>query len=844
MFIYLPAFLVAFVCNDRKTCMDLLNKNLWMNLLNHTPFLRITLLVSFLVSFEAVAQTPAQIEQFRSLPPDQQRALAQQMGIDLEALGGQSASAQPVLDSQQEPLQIPESNDDLALQAEVPPEADGDVEPQLEPFGYDLFRQPGDSFTPALDVPIPTDYVMGPGDTLVVQLYGKENASYSLVINREGQVQFPEIGPLSLAGLKFSQAQNLINETVAEQMIGVKSSVTMGALRSIRIFVLGEVLNPGSYTVSSLSTMTNALFASGGVDGIGSLRNIQLKRSGELIGTLDLYDLLLRGDTSKDQRLLPGDVIFIAPVGPLVAAQGEVKRPAIYELKQERSLADLVALAGGYTPEAFPKISRVETIDDQGNRTVLNLDLTSTDGKQAEVKNGDTLTVAAVLDTVENTVTLSGHLKRPGVFSWNKGLRVSDLIPNAEALKPNPDLNTGLIVREARPNRTLEIIYFNLAEAMASVSPEQNPFLAARDQVWVFGHTEERASQLGYLIEKLQQQASKVAPTQTVTLNGLVNNPGIYPLQTDATLSELVNLAGGLAELAYGLEAEITRYSYDDSPEQNIEHISVPLDSEVMSQIIVQPRDSIRFRRVPNFYASSVVELEGEVMFPGTYSIRPGETLSEVLVRAGGLTELAFARAAIFSREGLRALEAKRIRDLNVRLQADIAASQLEVSNAKIGTSSVTSELLDELLSVKARGRMVIDLPSLLAGDMSADVTLVAGDRLVVPRNSQSITVVGEVQYPTSHLFDSALDVKDYIERSGDLNERADSKRIYVVKANGRVFLPERKGWFKNGGAVLEAGDTVVVPLDVERIDSLTLWSSVSQIVYQVALGAAAVNSF
>src|SRR5262249_7844235 len=232
----------------------------------------------------------------------------------------------------------------------------------LKPFGYDLFEQRrttatgsttgAATFLPPTDIPVPVDYVIGPGDTVNVQLFGNQNADYRFVVSRDGTITFPEIGPVNVAGLTYEQLRDAITQRVSEQMIGVRASVTLGELRSIRVFVLGDVNRPGSYLVSSLSTMTNALYTSGGVKPVGSLRNVALMRGGNTISTLDVYDLLLRGDTRADARLMPGDAIFVPPVGATVAIDGEVRRPAIYEIRGERNVSEIVALAGGLTPSA------------------------------------------------------------------------------------------------------------------------------------------------------------------------------------------------------------------------------------------------------------------------------------------------------------------------------------------------------------------------------------------------------------------------------------------------------------------------------------------------------------
>lgn len=829
----------------------------------NTPFFLHQLLVLFLsvlCANVAVSQTPQQIQQFRNLPQAQQEALAREYGVDLKAITQQnSAGPQPQFD---QPAPIPRERIDQIpggslgqsygerLNIEYSDDTNGTLDQEelelkeLEPFGYSLFRQSPDAFTPALDIPIPADYVMGPGDTLIVQLYGKENANYSLVVDREGRILFPEIGPINLAGLKFSRAQEIINQVISEQMIGVKSSVTSGSLRTIRVFVLGEVINPGSYIVSSLSTMTNALFASGGIARVGSLRNIQLKRSGQLITTLDLYDLLLNGDTSKDERLLPGDVIFIPPIGEVASVRGEVKRPAIYELKNEKTLKELVQLSGGYLPAAFPNASKVERIDELGNRTVLDVNLSQVVGQNRPLKNGDTLIINPVLDSLENIITLNGHVKRPGRYSWQKDMWASQLIGSVASLKANPDLSIALIARETQPTRRLEVQYFNLQEAIDNPRSHNDIKLNPRDQLFVFGYEEDRGEVLEEVVAQLKIQADKFNKTELVRIQGHVRYPAEYPKSKGFSLQQLIKVAGGLTEKAFGLEAEITRYHYGDNPFQLIEHIPVSIFSND-SAFKLEPTDTVTIKQIPNYTEPETVNIEGEVAFPGEYTIQKGEVLSQVLQRAGGLTDYAFPGGAIFTRAELRNLEAQRLEELQTELEADLASQQLEQKDSGVvGEKADAEALLDDLKSLKPQGRMVIDLPAIVDGVALADVKLQDGDRVVIPRQKQAITVVGEVQFPTSHLYEGKLGVEDYIERSGGVNERADKSRVYVVKANGRVFLPNTKGWFKRDSVKIEAGDTVVVPIDTDRIETLTLWSSVSQIIYQMALGAAAVNSF
>ena len=541
-------------------------------------FISLILISSALIAFEPTAE---QMEQFQRLPASQQQALAKQYGVDLNSLKGDQPEqpsfeemftkhgnqrAKSAADKQQyedakrgkkesrgysyygrdeyEDLSL-EERMFTVLGAKFDETDEDEPKEELKHFGYDLFEHAMDSFTPATDIPIPSRYVMGPGDSIIVQLYGKENASYSFTVNREGIIQFPKIGPVSVIGLNFGDLKDLITDTVNNQMIGVKASITMGALRSIRVFILGDVKYPGSYTVNSLSTMTNALFKSGGINEIGSLRRIQLKRAGKLITTMDLYDLLLRGDTSKDSRLLPGDVIFIPPIGRTVGVRGEVRRPAIYELKWEKTAEQVLRLAGGMLPTAYPQASRIERINKNGNRTVLDVDLKTTQGKRQRIQAADEIQIFSVLETMENVVSVEGHVKRPGIFSWKKNMRFTDVVKNAHDLLPNPDLSSALIIREIQPTRQITVNAINPTLAFTEPETENNPILNEGDRIIIFGFVTDRQELLKEVIESLSLQASKTMRKQLVSVLGHVRFPGEYPLMPNMQVDDLIAMAGG-----------------------------------------------------------------------------------------------------------------------------------------------------------------------------------------------------------------------------------------------------------------------------------------------------------
>lgn len=821
----------------------------------------------------------------------------------------------------------------------------------LKPFGYDLFAGSPSTFAPVTDVPVPANYIMGPGDQIRVQLYGKEANQFELTVDRKGEVAFPGIGPLVLAGMNYQEMTEYLTTVVSERMIGNRASISMGALRSVRVFVLGEAYRPGSYTVSSLSTVTHAIFAAGGIKEIGSLRNIQLKRQGQVVATLDLYDLLLRGDTSADISLLPGDVVFIPTLGKTAGIAGEVLRPAMYELKGEQSSADLLKLAGGLLPTAYPAASRLERIESSGAKTLLDLDLAKPAGLNVTLRKGDVIQVYSVLDQIDNIVQLHGHVQRPGGFGWRAGMRISDMLPDLRELLPNPDLNYGVIRRETMPTREIEVIAFNPGKAITQrqsaydlqlqprdkvfvfssqmqrdmvmqelltqlrsqarfMAPPQivsiqgsvrfpgvypltrqmtlqqlleaafdldqfaernyvllanfdsvqvkttvrvvsldNPQdlqtrLSALDEVYVLSRNESRAEVLAGLNQRLMQQADKNVAQQVVTVSGDVRFPGIYPLTSGMNAADLIKVAGGYNESSYVVSGEITRRSTDGSATSELEHFSLELAKA--QELALMPQDTLLIKRIPEWRESNSIELLGEVKFPGTYQLKRGEKIADVIARAGGFTEYADVNAAVFSRQSIKDNEKRQIQQAQNSLKQEIAAKQLSGNasdNKAPKTAEEAEQLIAQLNAVDPIGRMVIDLPAALEGSDLDNLELENGDRLAIPSLRRSITVIGEVQQPTSHTYNRKLDLNSYLERSGGLKARADKKRIYIVKANGSVLMP-KNNWFDNGRAGLEAGDTIVVPLDSEYMNGLQTWSSATQILYNTAVAIAALGTF
>lgn len=724
----------------------------------------------------------------------------------------------------------------------------------LKPFGYDLFAGVPSTFAPATDVPVPAEYVVGPGDTLQVQLLGSGKGRFALVVGRDGRINFPELGPIAVSGMRFDDARSLIEQRVAEEMIGAQASVSIGELRSIRVFVLGEAEMPGSYTVSGLSTMTNALFVSGGVNKIGSLRNIQLKRNGNVIAVLDLYDLLLKGDTRADQRLLPGDVIFIPPIGQTVGIAGEVRRPAIYELKNETRVQQLLELGGGLLPEADPTLATLEHVNQQRQRTTVGVDLSAATGLQRSLQSGDVLRVPAIRPVLENSVVLNGHVHRHGQYQYTPRMRLTDLIPTLDELKPNADQRYVLIRRELPADRRIQVLSTDLRKALAAPDSDANIALAPRDQVFVFDQESGRDRIIEPLMRELRLQSDIDEPMREVSIAGQIKVPGKFPLEPGMRVSDLVRAGGSLDESAHVGQAELTRYEVTETGVRQVELIEVDLRRAMLgdatANVQLRPFDYLVIKEVPLWGIQEEVEIRGEVKFPGRYPIHRGETLRSVMARAGGFTDLAFVEGAIFTRDELRERERKQLQSLASRMESDLAQASLmaaqETGKDAGQALAVGQSLLAGLRNAQPVGRLVIDLDQVLdarAGG-SQDVVLKGGDRLLIPRITQEVTVIGEVQSAISHLHRANLGRQDYIALSGGLTPRADADRIYVVRADGSVVTRTRGSWFSGGAVEIRPGDTIVAPLDTERMRPLPFWMAVTTIIYNLAISAAAVNSF
>jgi protein involved in polysaccharide export with SLBB domain len=508
----------------------------------------------------------------------------------------------------------------------------------------------------------------------------------------------------------------------------------------------------------------------------------------------------------------------------------------------------LIDLAGGLGPKAFSSSARLERINDEGFMTVLDLDMGQPGDKAIALQGGDHLKIDAITDYKKDIVTISGAVRHGGEFSWRQGMKVSDVISNREKLNPDTDLDVALVVRELKNSADIEVLTFNLGNMLSNTSGRDNLTLESRDKVVVLADYQDRASAMAPFIDNLKRQASIDGLPRVVSSNGTVKFPGEYPLSQGMTVRDLIALSGGLVESAYSQSAEVSRMDLSN-PNRAVTSILIS-DLTTSASTGLEPLDYVEFRTIPEFRETESITLEGEFVFPGTYVFEKGEMLSSVIQRAGGFTDEAFVNGSVFLRESLREREQVEIDRLLDLLNDEIAVNQLRDSNSDIAIDeqkiAAQKGAIASLANSVATGRLVVPLADIVAFQ-AQDVVLKSGDRLMVPKISQEVTILGEVRRPTSYLFDPNFSQSDYIEQSGGFRDRADKNDVYIVKAGGEVIMPKR-GLFKFRSAknTISPGDTIVVPLDTDdtRIRGIPLLAEVSTIVYQLSLGAAAIKSF
>jgi len=813
---------------------------------------------------------------------------------------------------------------------------------ELSKFGYSLFSKATTTFAPATDIPIPPDYVMGPGDNIKIILFGNYNDTFSLQITREGSIYFPSIGPITVAGLSFDEMKQVLLARISNQFIGAEIQITMGALRSITIFVLGDAFQPGSYTISALTTLSNALMVSGGVGDIGSLRNIQLKRKGETISTFDFYDLLLKGDTSKDLKLQQGDVIFIPPVNKMVGITGEVRRPALYELLENENLDSLINYAGGLKPSGDLSITQIERIQ-SATLSIIDVDLNNIDDRSRQLTDGDIIHVYPIINRLKNVVLLSNYIQRPGFYQWKSGQKFADLIRSTDDILPNTDRGYALIKREDLESGNMIFRQININKVLHNKDSNENILLMPRDEIVFFPSIEIEADDTikmevekqrfeaatkdqtvfqAYLIvdpgtttlkkglllsegeyiealrdfgdvfevredafrvtqsvdfairddeaaenafktrrlvmepiiQTLINQASPNSPPLVVELIGGFRYPGSYPITPNMTIEEAINAGGGLIRSVVIDQVEIIDKKFDDQGQLVFTKKELNLNDPGAYSTTISPDSILAFKT--SSIVQKQIQIEGQVRFPGRYVLTRDETIRDLIEnRAGGLTDEAFLPGVVFTRQRLANLEQKTLLEAQAILEQELLLASLKTSDlSQVGREqTMDMGMLQSMTASKAGetrllGRLVVDLDAIFKEDI-VDIPLEDGDYLYVPTAPNSLATLGEVYVPSTHMFDLNLSIDDYINLSGGLNKFADESEIYVIGIDGSIKHSGSSGtgFFRGRGLIandLQPGDTIVIPIRLDRTSPLKASMDVTQIIYQMAIAAAAVQSF
>ncbi len=722
---------------------------------------------------------------------------------------------------------------------------------ELKPFGYDFFNQSIKQIYKRSISSIPANYIVGSGDYLEVQLFGQENAGYSLVIGQNGLIQFPGIGPINAfeKGSSFENLKNLIKQKVRQNLgEGVQVSVSMGEVRMIKVFLAGGFNQPGIRLLPATSTVMEALLQSGGLSEYGSLRNVTLKRNGQPEKSFDIYKLLIDGENQATETLLEGDVIFLPSVENRVIVKGEIARPAIYELASLSSLEEIIRIAGGLSSRAFSSHIQVSRMDEFGNLLIKSLSFN--EDRSFEIKNGDVVEVGAVTDFTKMAIELSGEVDREGNFEWKKDSKLSDILNNQYLFTDDADLNYALIRRVSELGR-IEMLSFAPIDILNGISDIS---LVQKDKIIILSRYDQdkRKRAIRPLLKELSFYARPSVGTEEITITGEVHFPGDYPKVSNMSVWDLIVAAGGLTESAYSLSAEISRINVDSNNsliDASVNHLLIDsLSRENALKQELMPGDVLSIKKIPSWEESREVVLSGEVRFPGKYTISKNERIGDVINRAGGLSSDAFSKGAIFTRKSLVAREEEQKEKLINQLESDIATLSLSPTSGETAknANSVGQSLLTRLKNSDSIGRLVIDIESQLNSDRSSQIILRDGDKIHIPMMPSEVSILGEVQFPTSHLFSSLLSVEDYINLSGGVTQNADEKRIFIVKSNGAVRTNKGFGWFDGvkSSNNIEVGDVIVVPINLQKGKWLETLTSSTQIIYQLAVTAAAVNSF
>jgi protein involved in polysaccharide export with SLBB domain len=722
---------------------------------------------------------------------------------------------------------------------------------KLKRFGSDMFLRrdglatgQGAPHEAPPDIPVGPDYIVGPDDSLSIDLWGGIAQNFTRTIDREGRIALPESGTVQVAGLSLERVQGVIASALEHQYRGVQVAVTVAHLRSMRVYVVGDVQRPGAYEVSSLATSLNALYAAGGPTNIGSLRLLRHYRGMQLIGELDMYDFLLHG-VQREDRLQAGDTILVPPSGPQVAVYGAVKRPAIYELKSGESkssstLASVLDDAGGATVAAELNHIEIDRIDANQQRETVSLDLPPASSPESaraaiatfRIQDGDRIRISPLLPYSLRVVYLQGHVVRPGRVSFHDGMRLSDLVHSARDLLPEP-ADKAELIRLMPPDLHPETSQFSLPDVLLG---NENITLQPFDTIRIYGRYE--------------------ADPPRVTVGGEVLRPGTYALSAGMTAAQLVRMAGGFRRGALLEDADLTSYQVASQSNVVSQRTSVRIGDAVIrhdssADVALKAGDILTIHQLEGWSdIGASITIEGEVAHPGNYGIQRGERLSSILRRAGGLRETSYPMGAVLVREEVRRLEEKSRAELIRQIETSSTAARMRPSlgGDQAATMQAISqqqeEVLDRLKSQPAIGRLVIQINTDIASweNTPADIEVRAGDVLRIPKRPGFVLVTGQVFNSSAITFAPDKTAGWYLKHAGGPTEIANTKEIFIIRANGSV-VGRGSGSRLNHDVLstrLDPGDVVVVPQKI--IGASVFWRNlltVAQLSSSIAITAA-----
>lgn len=757
-------------------------------------------------------------------------------------------------------------------------------------FGASLFQSAPSTFAPVDQTPVPPSYIIGPGDELRIRIWGQVNFNADVRVDRTGDIYLPQVGPVHVAGLPYQALSQHLHAAVARVFRNFNLTADIGQTRAVQVYVVGQAQRPGTYTISSLSTLVDALFASGGPSVEGSMRHILLKRDGKTITDFDLYDLLVNGDKSRDASLQSGDVIFIPPVGPQVALTGSVRRPAIYELRDhDTTIAQLLQYAGGASPTASNARISVERIEDHHARVAMEVAFDQK-GLATILRQGDILRVLSIVPMYQNTVTLRGNTANPGRFAWHKGMRLSDLIPDRESLLtrnywwkrtqaglPAPAFEpVPTLAAQSQPSRAIDLRTQarNFPASAAGCQDVNTAYESTRYNCEQTG-SEQQNSQGVRNSSSEQNQFPQNGNETSGSENSqqMHHGPQLGGRTLAARENEIVteNTAAATRRTRVVLPAPEIDWDYAVIERLNKNTLKTSLvpfdlgklvmDHDQSQNLELEPGDVVTIFsqadiHVPLAQQTKFVRLEGEFVHAGTYSVKPGETLPDLIARAGGLTPQAYLYGSEFTRESTRVIQQQRIDEYVRNLQMEIsrgaiAQTSSAVSNAQdiasAGAAAASEhELIARLQQVRATGRIVLEEKPNSSGTASLPpIQLEDGDEFIVPPVPASVNVVGAVYDQNSFLYVNGRRVADYLHLAGGPNRDADRKHAFIIRADGSVVSrAAANGIWGNGfdSLRIHPGDTIVVPEKTYGPSFMRGFLEWSQLFSQLALGAAAIS--